>query len=257
MNSSGTRTGSKGRSRDVVLEVTGLRKSYGGVVAVNGLDATVNRGEITGLIGPNGSGKTTTFSMISGATRPDGGRVVLDGEDITSASMHRIANRGLLRTFQITRIFPQMTVIENLTVKRGARSVARETLVWELAETVGLHTVLDEYAGDLSFGQQKLLELVRTAALEPAVMLLDEPFAGVNETMERKLVDFIQHVRHERQCSFFLIDHEMRLIMELCDHIYVMSNGELICQGNAEIVQADPATMEAYFGKGYIAGARE
>jgi len=256
VNSGAESSTDSGRAGEVVLELIKLRKSFGGVVAVGGLDATVHQGEITGLIGPNGSGKTTTFSLITGTTRADSGNVLLGGEEITSWRTHRIANRGLLRTFQLTRVFPQMTVFENLTVRSGARRVTRESLVWELAEIVGLHTKLDEYAGALSFGQQKLLELVRASALQPSVMLLDEPFAGVNETMERHLVDFIQHVRRERKCSFFLIDHEMQLIMELCDHIYVIASGSLICEGPPAVVQADQATRQAYFGSGFIAGAR-
>ena len=243
------------RAAPVVLELVEVKKRFGGVIAVDGLSATVHEGEITGLIGPNGSGKTTTFSLISGTTPIDSGSIVLRGEAINGLSPHRIANRGLIRTFQITRIFPQMTVFENLTVRRGQRRAAQERLVWELTELVGLHTKLDDFAGNLSYGQQKLLELVRAASLEPSVMLLDEPFAGVNETMERHLVDFIHHVRRERRCSFFLIDHEMRLIMELCDFIYVMSNGALICEGPPDVVQRDEATMQAYFGKGFVAGA--
>lgn len=239
-------------SDDFVLTVKNLHKSFGGVLAINGLNIEVQKQKITGLIGPNGSGKTTTFSIISGLTMLDSGEITFNGELITHLKPYQIANKGLLRTFQLTRVFPKMTVLENLTVRDGFRKAIKDKLMWELIEIVGLANNLSDMAGTLSFGQQKLLELVRAACRKPVVMLLDEPFAGVNETMERNLVGFIRHLQNEQHCSFVLIDHEMRLVMELCDHIYVMSNGYLIFQGSPLEVQNDPATRDAYFGKGRI-----
>ena len=239
-------------SNDFVLTVRNLHKSYGGVLAINGLNIDVQKQKITGLIGPNGSGKTTTFSIISGMTMSDSGEITFNGELITQLKPFQISNRGLLRTFQLTRVFPKMTVLENLTVRDGFRKAINDQLMWELIEIVGLANNLSDMAGTLSFGQQKLLELVRAACRKPVLMLLDEPFAGVNETMERNLVDFIHHLQNERNCTFVLIDHEMRLMMELCDHIYVMSNGSLIFKGSPVEVQNDPGTRDAYFGKGRI-----
>ena len=239
-------------SSDFVLTVKNLHKSYGGVQAIIGLNIDVEKQKITGLIGPNGSGKTTTFSIISGMTLSDSGEITFNGELITQLKPYQISNRGLLRTFQLTRVFPKMTVLENLTVRDGFRKAINDQLMWELIEIVGLANNLSDMAGTLSFGQQKLLELVRAACRKPVLMLLDEPFAGVNETMERNLVSFIRHLQIERHCTFVLIDHEMRLMMELCDRIYVMSNGSLIFQGSPIEVQNDPGTRHAYFGKGRI-----
>jgi ABC-type branched-subunit amino acid transport system ATPase component len=237
-----------------VLEAIGLQKRFGGVVAVDGVDLEVADRGITGLIGPNGSGKTTTFSMIAGTLKADAGRILLRGEDITKARSYEVAKRGLVRTFQMNRVFPQMTVFENLTMRLGARRTVADDGLWKLVELVGLEEKLLHFAGELSYGQQKLLELVRAAAMKPTLLLLDEPFAGVNETMEQRLVDVIRYLRDEHGTSFFLIDHEMKLVMELCDHIYVLANGSLICSGNPAHVQNDARTMEAYFGKGRLAG---
>lgn len=239
-------------SNDALITVRNLKKSFGGVMAINDLNLDVQKEKITGLIGPNGSGKTTTFSIISGMTTADQGEVTLNGELITGLRPFQISNKGLLRTFQLTRIFSKMTVLENLTVRDGFRAGFNDQLLWDLIEIVGLTNNLNDMAGTLSFGQQKLLELVRAACRKPVAMLLDEPFAGVNETMERNLVSLIRHLQNERQCSFILIDHEMRLMMELCDYIYVMSNGSLIFEGVPNAVKSDQRTKEAYFGKGKI-----
>ena len=246
----------KARSPDVVLEATGMTKRFGGVIAVKDVSLDVREHEVTGLIGPNGSGKTTTFSMIGGTIRPDDGEVRLRGESLSRRSPHEIARRGVVRTFQLTRVFPQMTVFENLTMRLGVRRTLAQDDLWELIHMVGLHVKLDAYAGELSYGQQKLLDLVRAVSMKPAVLLLDEPFAGVNATMERRLVDLIRYIRRAHQTSVFLIDHEMNVIMNLCDHIFVLANGSLICAGEPTHVQNDPATMEAYFGKGRITGPR-
>ena len=233
-----------------LLEVDNLHKRFGGVLAVNGMSCTVHDGEIVGLIGPNGSGKTTTFNMIAGSERPDSGEVTFDSHRITGLTPHRVAGQGLIRTFQISRVFHDLTVAENLSVATSADAVDKQ-LPWELIDLVNLGPHIVERAGDLSFGQQKLLELIRAAALGPRLMLLDEPFAGVNETMERQLATLIRELQ-QRGVSFFLIDHEMKMIMSLCDRIYVMHQGALLFEGPPEAVRDDEATKEAYFGKGRI-----
>lgn len=243
------------RKGATLLAAEGLSKRFGGVQAVDDVSLEVREAEIVGLIGPNGSGKSTTFSLISGTVRADRGRVVIGGRDVTGMPPHRIVRRGLVRTFQLTRVFPEMTVFENLAVSVGAAGV-EQPKVWELVELVGLAPKVLHRAGELSFGQQKLLELLRAALLEPRLLLLDEPFAGVNETMERQLVALVQHLRRARGSAFLLIDHEMRLMMELCGHIYVMDSGSILCEGPPDVVRHDPATLEAYFGKGHIAGSR-
>lgn len=244
------------RPAEVVLEAVNVQKRFGGVTAVDNVSLDVRDQEITGLIGPNGSGKTTTFSIIGGTLKADSGDVRLNGQSLAKSSPGDVARSGVVRTFQMTRVFPQMTVFENLTMRLGLTQTMADSELWELVELVGLHVKLDTYAGELSYGQQKLLELIRAAALKPKVLLLDEPFAGVNETMERRLVELIRHIRTTHRTSVFLIDHEMKIIMDLCDHIYVLANGSLICEGEPAHVQNDRATMEAYFGKGRIAGSR-
>jgi branched-chain amino acid transport system ATP-binding protein len=240
----------------VLLDVGELRKSFGGVRAVSSFSCEVRTGEIVGLIGPNGSGKTTSFSMIAGSIRPDGGRVRFDGSDITGKRSFQIARRGLVRTFQLTRMFVDLSVHENLLVGQGrsdARGIAKAL---ELIELVGLQEKIRDLAGSLSFGQQRLLELVRGAALGPKLFLLDEPFAGINPSMEEKLLVLIRHLRDEEGMSFLIVDHEMRLIMELCEYIYVMDRGRNLTDGLPSAVRSDAATLDAYFGKGYVAGAR-
>ncbi|MDH3729717.1 MAG: ABC transporter ATP-binding protein [Acidimicrobiia bacterium] len=244
------------RPDSLLLEVSGLTKHFGGVVAVDDLDLRVNRGEIVGLIGPNGSGKTTTFNIISGALRPDEGTIVFDGTDITSWPTYRIARAGLARTFQLTRVFDEMTVYENLVAAAGSRAEVVEERIGPLLELVRLEDHLAMPAGNLSIGQQKLLEMVRAAALGADLFLLDEPFAGINPTMERHLIDLINHLQSEGS-TFLLIDHEMQLVTELCSYIYLMDFGRNFAEGTPEEVREDPRTLEAYFGKGYIAGTRD
>ena len=240
----------------MLLEVVELRKSFGGVQAVSSFSCQVRTGEIVGLIGPNGSGKTTSFSMIAGSVRPDGGRVTFDGTDITGRRSFQVARHGLVRTFQLTRMFGDLSVYENLVVGRSRRDGDALGRALELVELVGLQDKIGDLAGSLSFGQQRLLELIRGAALAPKLFLLDEPFAGINPTMEEKLLVLIRHLRDEGGMSFLIVDHEMRLIMELCEFIYVMDRGRNLTDGLPSSVRRDAATLDAYFGKGYVAGAR-
>jgi ABC-type branched-subunit amino acid transport system ATPase component len=226
-----------------------LTKSFGGLAAVNRVSFEVEEGKITGLIGPNGSGKTTTFSLITGVLDGDGGHVYLGDQEITSWRPHRIAEHGLARTFQISRIFGHLTVWENmLVVARQKSRREAEALAEELLSRVNLQDHREHLGTDLSYGQQKLLEFVRALMLEPRVVLLDEPFAGVNPTMRNTMLELIESLRAEGK-TVFLIDHAMTIIMSLCERILVMDMGELIAQGLPSEIQQNERVLEAYFGR--------
>ncbi len=234
---------------EAILRVEGVTKRFGGVTAVNGCSIAVPARRITGLIGPNGSGKTTLFSVITGFYRPDGGTVYFRGEPITGLRPYQIVRRGLARTFQLTRIFGKMTVLENLLVaapglgERERRRKAEEHLAF-----VRLSDLRDEYAGNLSFGQSRLLEFARLLMLDPQVILLDEPFAGINPVMEQAMVEAIRGLVAQGR-TFLIIDHEMKLVMSLCERIFVLDYGEVIAAGPPAAIQADPRVLEAYFGR--------
>ncbi len=231
-----------------VLSVEGVRKSFGGVAAVNGPTFAVEAGKITGLIGPNGSGKTTLFNLVTGVLEPDAGRIVLDGQSIAGWSPHRITERGLARTFQISRVFGRMTVWENMLVVPWTDGEAAATeLAGELLERVNLHDWRERYGAELSYGQQKLLEFVRALMLRPSLILLDEPFAGVNPTMVQTLLELIRSVEAEGK-TIFVIDHAMTIMMGLCTRILVLDMGELIADGPPAEIQANERVLEAYFG---------
>lgn len=235
-----------------ILRVEGLKKSFGGVVAVNGPSFGVEAGKITGLIGPNGSGKTTLFNLVTGVLEPDGGQVLLESESITGWAPHRITERGLARTFQITRVFGKMTVWENMLVvaRRGAQTTAPD-LARDLLGRVNLFDWRDRLGSELSYGQQKLLEFVRALMLEPRLILLDEPFAGVNPTMVQTLLALIRALQQEGK-SIFVIDHAMAIIMELCDRLLVLDMGELIADGSPASIQTNEHVLEAYFGRSTV-----
>ena len=256
---------------DVLLEVRDLVKDFGGLRAVNHCSFVVRRGTITGLIGPNGAGKTTLFNVITGFLTPDAGQVVFKGEDITGLPPHAIFHRGICRTFQIPREHRSMTVLENLmlvprgqigerlwspwflarAVREQERAIRRKAL--EVLELVELAHLKDEYAGNLSGGQKKLLELARAMMADPELVLLDEPGAGVNPTLMRKLVGVIEQLRRERGVTFLLIEHDMNLVMNLCDPVIVMSEGAKLTEGPPEAVRSDPRVLEAYLGGQYVA----
>ncbi|HEV2126620.1 MAG TPA: ABC transporter ATP-binding protein [Chloroflexota bacterium] len=244
--------------RAPMLEVTRLMKRFGGVTATNGCTLSVASGTITALIGPNGSGKTTLFHQISGLIRPDGGEITLEGRRIDGRPPHAISRAGIARTFQITRVFPSLTLLANLLVaahdhpNRGGLKVpfdetAARRRAHDLLEFVGLHHLRDEPAGVLSYGQRKLLEFARAHINEPRLVLLDEPFAGVNPVLEARMVEHIKTMR-DRGVTFFVIDHEMKIIMSLCHPIIVLDHGDVIAQGTAAEIQSNPAVIEAYFG---------
>ena len=231
-----------------VLEVEGLHKHFGGVAAVDGVSLSLAPGRIYGLIGPNGSGKTTLFNCITGVERRDAGRVFLNGERIDGLRPWRIALRGIGRTFQIIRVFPELTALENLlVVTRGHLEEARARAL-ELLRFVRLEALQDEYAGNLSYGQQKLVEFARMLMRDPTLVLLDEPAAGVNRTLLNDLLEAVRQLR-ERGKTVLLVEHDMKVVMGLCETVFVLDHGEKIAEGPPGAIQADERVIEAYFGR--------
>jgi branched-chain amino acid transport system ATP-binding protein len=250
------------------LRVDGLAKQFGGITAVDGVSFEVEAGSLTGLIGPNGAGKSTTFNCITGVHEPTAGNVYLNGTDITGAKPYEIAQNGLVRTFQIARELSEMTVLENLmlapknqlgeSVIRSVTPGLREAVVeqeetlreraWETLEFFEIDHVATEYAGSLSGGQRKLLEMARALMTDPEVVLLDEPLAGVNPTLEEKLLDRIHELRAEGY-TFLLVEHDMDVIMNNCEHIIVMHQGQVLAEGTGEDIRNNEQVIEAYLGE--------
>jgi branched-chain amino acid transport system ATP-binding protein len=261
-------TDASGGGRNI-LEVRDLVKHFGGLRAIDHCSLAVREGTITGLIGPNGAGKTTLFNLITGFLTPDAGQVLAEGEDITSLPPHEIFRRRICRTFQIPREHQTMTVLENLMLVaadqpgeqfwncwiRPGLVRAREREVrdraYEVLGFVDLTRLAHELAGRLSGGQKKLLELARTLMADPRLVLLDEPAAGVNRTLMKRLAENIDYLCRERGITFLLIEHDMDLVMELCDPVIVMSEGRRLMQGTPSEVRNDPHVMEAYLGGQY------
>ena len=249
------------------LRVDGLVKRFGGITAVDGASFTVEEGSLTGLIGPNGAGKSTTFNCITGVHEPTAGTIYFKGEDITGQRPFQIAQKGLVRTFQIARELEEMTVLENLmlapkdqrgesvlrSVTPGLRRgvVEQETELreraWEMLEFFEIDHLAREEAGNLSGGQRKLLEMARALMTEPEMVLLDEPLAGVNPTLEEKLLDRIHDLRADGY-TFLLVEHDMDVIMNNCERIIVMHQGSVLAEGTAEEIRNDEAVIEAYLG---------
>jgi branched-chain amino acid transport system ATP-binding protein len=217
------------------------------VQALNNASLAIGPQQITGVIGPNGSGKSTLFNVVTGVTRVDAGSVHFRGTDITRLGPHRINHLGIGRTFQLTRLFGQLTAFENLVVvARGDQATARSRAE-ELLDVVALRDVRDEYGANLSYGQQKLLEFVRLLMTDPTLVMLDEPFAGVNPTMERHLLDQMEGWLRDGK-TIVVTDHEMKIMMEICQEIFVLNYGEVIAHGTPAEIRADARVMEAYFG---------
>jgi neutral amino acid transport system ATP-binding protein len=235
-----------------------LSRRFGGILAVDTCSITVERGSITGLIGPNGSGKTTLFNLITGVYNPDTGEVFLNGDRVTRTRSSKLCHLGLSRTFQITRLFWDLSVLENMIVPVrhvGFRSLlapdiqrAEQERAMVLLERVGLEHLKDQPARKLSFGQQKLLEFASVLMSEPQLVLLDEPAGGVNPTMIQFMMNLIRSLKEEQGITFLIVEHNMNFVMELCDHIIVLDQGRKIAEGSPQIIQSDPAVLDAYLG---------
>jgi ABC-type branched-subunit amino acid transport system ATPase component len=250
---------------EVPLKVRDLRTTFGGITAVDNVAFEIEKGSMTGLIGPNGAGKSSTFNCITGTYTPDSGVVEFNGEDITGLEPYEVADRGLVRTFQIARELSEMTVLENMMVapmhQRGEalwRSVfARDDVnkqeteilerAWETLEFFDIEHLANEYAGNLSGGQRKLLELARALLTDPEMLLLDEPFAGVNPTLEERLLEHIHELRNEGY-TFLIVEHDMDLIMQNCEQVIVMHQGRILTEGTPEDVRNNEDVIEAYLG---------
>jgi neutral amino acid transport system ATP-binding protein len=250
-----------------ILEVDGVHKNFGGLRAVAGASFAIARGSITALIGPNGAGKTTLFDLITGFGAPDRGAVRFEGRAIAGLPPHRIARRGLVRTFQLTRVFAAMTVLDNMmlaargqpgeqlvrlvipggAVRRCEAAVRERALL--LLDRFGLAGKTADYAGTLSGGQRKLLELARALMVEPRLVLLDEPMAGVNRALGRRLLDDVEALRRSAGTTFLFVEHDMDVVMNRADRVIVMAEGAVIAEGSPEAVRNDQRVIDAYLGQ--------
>jgi branched-chain amino acid transport system ATP-binding protein len=250
----------------MILEVQGLTKSFGGLVAVSGVDLAVAEGEIVGLIGPNGAGKTTLFNLITGLLEPSAGSVRFLGQPVAGRRPHAIAEMGMARTFQNIRLFGSMSARENVVIGthcrtrsgvlgalfKGRATREEEGRAWRRAEEelafVGLSDLADSPAGGLAYGQQRRLEIARALATDPKLLCLDEPAAGMNETESAQLIDLVRRIQ-QRGITVLIIEHDMHVVMNLCDRIAVLNFGKKLAEGTPAAIRANPDVIEAYLGR--------
>jgi branched-chain amino acid transport system ATP-binding protein len=258
---------------DTVLETKNLTMRFGGLTAVKAFSAAIPRSGIVGLIGPNGAGKTTCFNMITGFYRPSEGQVLFHGRDITGTPPHRVCKSGIARTFQNIRLFGNETVLENVMIGchlrqktgwwqavlslpsslREERAVAATSR--ELLAVVGLEDLAGEKANSLPYGAQRRLEIARALATQPSFLLLDEPAAGMNPNETQDLMGFIRDIRTRFNLTVLLIEHDMKVVMGICEHIWVLDYGETIAAGPPEAIKSDPKVIKAYLGEEAVADA--
>ena len=251
-----------------MISVKNLSKNFGGIKAVNNASLVIKKGSITGLIGPNGAGKTTLFNVIAGVYPPSHGTVFLEDEDITQLPPHELFNRGLMRTFQIAHEFSSLTVRENLMMVPANQSGEKLVDIWlrpskikleeekivekanDVMDFLQLTALADEFAGNLSGGQKKLLELGRTMMVEPKIVFLDEVGAGVNRTLLSTIGDAILRLNRDFGYTFCMIEHDMEFIAKLCDPVIVMAEGAVLAEGSAGEIKKNNSVIEAYLGTG-------
>jgi branched-chain amino acid transport system ATP-binding protein len=233
------------------LEVDQVHKYFGGIPALQGVSLKVEKGKIHGVIGPNGAGKTTMFNVINGVYTPNEGTISYKGRDITGLKTNKIAAMGIGRTFQVARVFNEMTLMENMMVPlipRGVTKKEGQKRALELLEMAGLTHLRDQFAVEISGGQKKLLEFMRTMMADPEVILLDEPFAGVNPGLIERLIEITFELNQSRGKTFLLISHDIPSVMKLCKNLTVLSAGTTIAEGKSEKIRHDPAVIDAYLG---------
>jgi len=231
-----------------ILRIEEVVKKFGKVPALDHCSFDIERGSITGLIGPNGAGKTTLFNLITGVLQPDTGHVYFNGEDITGKKPHEIARKGVGRTYQIIRVFPGMTLLENLIVVGKGRESSVIERAMELLDLVKLVDKKDDYASELSFGQQKLLSLAQVLMLDAELILLDEPAAGINPTLQNELMTLIHQLNSQGK-TFMIVEHDMNIVMGHCGHAIALNYGQKIAEGTCKEIQDNETLLEHYFGK--------
>jgi len=228
----------------MILEIRNLEKTFGGIKAVNNCSFEVKKNTITGLIGPNGAGKTTVFNLISGLIRSDKGNIIFNNKDLTKLKPHLIAREGISRTFQLSRLFNNMCIKDNLRLA-GAKT---EKQMEEALKLVHVKQPLNKLAGELSYGQQKLLEIARSMTHNQELIMLDEPTAGVNPKVRQELKDILKDIKKQGK-TILLIEHDMDFVMDVCDEIIVLAQGSVLKTGKPKEVRKDKKVLEAYLGK--------